>query len=57
MGFKLGSYRGIGHILIAAGLIELVRRKSCSRFGRVGLNGVSFIDQILVVELFEQPPN
>ena len=57
MGFKLGSYRGICHILITARLIELVRRKSCSRFGRVGLNGVSFIDQILVVELFEQPPN
>ena len=56
MGFKLGSNRGVGHILITAGLIELVRRKSCSRFGRIGLNRISFINQILVIELFEQPP-
>ena len=57
MGFKLRSYRGIGYILITAGLIELMRRKSRSSFGRIGLNRVSFIYQTLVIELFEQPPN
>ena len=47
---------GILHVSIAAGLVQLVARKSraCSR--RIGLNGVAFVEQALVVELLQQPP-
>ena len=47
---------GIFHIAIAAWLVQLVARKSSACAWRIGLNGVTLIEQTLVVELLQEPP-
>ena len=47
---------GVLHILVAAGLVELVRAEARTVRGRIGLDGISLIEQALVVELLQQPP-
>ena len=47
---------GVFHVTVATRLIELVRAQTGTGGGRVRLNGVAFVEQSLVVELLEQPP-
>ena len=44
------------HVAVASGLVQLVRREAGSGGRRVGLDGVSLVEQALFVELLEQPP-
>ena len=55
--FEHGNYCSVFHILVTTRLIQFVRRKSCSRFWGVWLDGVSFVNQIFLVQLRQQPPN
>ena len=53
---KLRSDSGIFHITICTRLIEFVTRKSSSSSRAIRLNGITFVEQTLLIELFEQPP-
>ena len=53
---ELGHDRGVGNILVGPGLVQLVGAESRARLGRVGLNGVSFVQQSFLVQLFQKPP-
>ena len=44
------------HVAVAARLVQLVGRETRTRRRRVGLDGVALVEQPLVEELFEQPP-
>ena len=44
---------GVFHVAIASWLIQLVRRQSCSCSRRIWLYGISFVEQPLVIELFQ----
>ena len=44
------------HIAVATGLVELVRAEAGTGSRRIGLNGVSLVEVVFVVELLEQPP-
>ena len=50
------SCGGVLNVAVAAGLVQLVSRKTSTCTGRIGLDGVTFIEQALLVELFEHPP-
>ena len=50
------GHRGILHITIAAGLVELVARKTSSCSRRIRLDGISLVEKALVIELLEEPP-
>ena len=52
---ELGRHRGVLHIAVAAGLVEFVRTEARSGGRRIGLDGVAFVEQALLVELSEQP--
>ena len=54
---ELGHHRGVGHVAVGAGLVELVAAESRAGLGAVGLNGVSLVEQALGVHLGEQPPH
>ncbi len=47
---------GVLHVAVASGLVQLVGREARSRGGRVGLDGVALVEEPLVVELAQQPP-
>ena len=51
-----GRGRGVLHVAVAARLVQLVRAEpgACGR--RIGLDGVALIEQTLVIQLAEQPP-
>ena len=49
--------RGIFHILISPRLVQLVRRKARTRRRRIRLNRITFVQQILIVQAFQQPPH
>ena len=53
---ELRHHGGILNIAVAARLVQLVSRKTRTGCGRVGLNGVTLIEQALVVELLQKPP-
>ncbi len=44
------------HVAVAARLVQLVRREARAGGRRVGLDGVALVEQPLVEELLEQPP-
>ena len=54
---ELRRHGGVLHITVAAGLIEFVATESGTCGGRIGLNGVAFVEQPLFIELSEQPPD
>ena len=54
--FEQGGHRCVLHVAVAAGLVQLVAGKSRTCCRRIGLDGVALIEQPLVVELLEQPP-
>ncbi len=56
-GFKLGHDGGVFHIAVAARLVQFVRTQPGSGGRRIGLDGVAFVQQPLVVNLFQQPPH
>ena len=54
--FELSGDGRVLHIAIGAGLIEFVARKAGAGSGAVGLNGVTFVEVALVIQLTKQPP-
>ena len=54
---ELSRHRGVGHVAVAARLVELVRTQACPRLGRVRLNGVALIEQVFAVQFTQQPPH
>ena len=54
--FELCRAGGIFHIAVTAGLVQFVRTQACAGSRRIGLNGIAFVEQPLVVEFFEQIP-
>ena len=44
------------NVAVATRLVELVRRKACACAWRIWLYGVALVEQTLIVELLEQPP-
>ena len=44
-------------VLVASRHVELVRAEAGAGGGRVGLDGIALVEQLLVIELFEQPPD
>ncbi len=54
---ELRHHGRVLHVVVGAGLVQLVRRKAGAGRRRVRLNGVAFVEQALVVELFEQVPS
>ena len=53
---ELAYHRQVLHVSVAAGLVQLVRAQSRTCGGRIGLDGIAFIEQALLVELLQQPP-
>ncbi len=53
---ELCSTCGVLHVAIASGLVQLVARQARAGCGRIGLYGVSLVEQALLVELLQQPP-
>ena len=53
---ELSGNRLVFHLAVAARLVQLVRTQAGTGSGRIGLNSVALIEQPLVVELLEQPP-
>ena len=53
---KLSGRRLVLHVAVAARQVQLMRTEACAGGRRVRLDGISFIQQALVVELLEQPP-
>ena len=53
---ELGRHRGVLHIAVATGLVQLVGRKSRTSGRTVGLDGISLVEEVLLVELLEKPP-
>ena len=47
---------GVLHVTVAARLVQLVARQSRTSGRRVRLNGIALVEQALLVELLEQPP-
>ena len=54
--FEDGGAGGIFHITIATWLVQLVARKSCTCGRGIRLDGISLVEQVLVVELLEEIP-
>ena len=54
--FKECSDRHVLHVAVATGLVQLVARQSRTCCRAVGLYGIAFIKQVLVIELAQQPP-
>ena len=53
---ELSRNRSILYITITAWLVQLMTRQSRTGSRRVRLNGITFIEQTLVVELLQKPP-
>ena len=53
---ELRHHRRILHVAVATRLVQLVRRETRTGSGGVGLNRVTLIQQALLVELLEHPP-
>ena len=53
---ELSGTGGILNIAVATWLVELVCRETCTRRWRVWLDGVALVEEVLLVELLEQPP-
>ena len=53
---ELCCHRGVLHVPVAAGLVEFVARQACSCGWRIRLDGVAFIEKVLLVELLQKPP-
>ena len=53
---ELCRHRCVLHIAIAARLVQFVRTQTRSCGRRIGLNGIAFVEEILLIQLFEQPP-
>ena len=53
---ELGSDSGILHIPITTGHIQFVRTQSRSGSRRIRLYGIPFIQQVLFIQLLQQPP-
>ena len=53
---ELGRNRSVFHITITTWLVQLMARQSRAGSWRVRLNGITFIEQALVVELLQKPP-
>ena len=53
---ELCGHRLVLHVAVAARQVQLVRAQSGTGSGRVGLDGVALVEQTLVVQLLEQPP-
>ena len=56
MGLEQCRARRVLHVAVAAGKVQLVAGEARSGGGRVGLYGVALIEQTLLVELLQQPP-
>ena len=54
--FELRRAGGVLHVAVAARLVQFVGRKPRAGGRRVGLDGVTFVEQSLVEELFQKPP-
>ena len=54
--FELRRAGRVLHVAVAAGLVQLVGRETRSRRRRIGLDGVALVEQPLVEELLEEPP-
>ena len=54
--FELDGGRGIGHVTVTAGLVQLVRAEPRTIRRRIRLDGISLIEQTLVVNLLQQVP-
>ena len=54
--FKLSYTGGIFYIAVATRLVQFVRTQSGSGCGRIGLYGITLVEHIFVVQIFEQPP-
>ena len=44
------------YVAIATRLVQLVRAKTCTRTWRIWLDGITLVEQALVVELLQKPP-
>ena len=53
---ELCRTRRVLHIAIAAGLVQLVRAQTSTCSRRIRLNGIAFVEQLLLIELLQQPP-
>ncbi len=53
---ELGGYRLVLHIAVASRHVQLVAAQAGASGRRIGLNGVALVEQALVVELLEEPP-
>ena len=54
--FELRRAGRVLDVAVAAGLVQLVGRETRSRRRRVGLDGVALVEQPLVEELLQEPP-
>ena len=53
---ELSHYGQVLHVAVAPGLVQLVRTQSGAGSGRIGLDGVALVEESLLVELLQQPP-
>ena len=53
---ELGRHGLVLDVAVAARQVQLVRAQAGAGSGRVGLDGVALVEQALVIELLEQPP-
>ncbi len=57
LGFEHGHHRSVGHILVGPRHVEFVGTQPRARRWRIGLDGVAFVHQALVVDALEEPPD
>ena len=53
---ELGGHRLVLDVAVATGQVQLVGAQAGAGSGRVGLDGVTLVEQTLVVELLQEPP-
>ena len=54
---ELGHHGGVGDVAVGARLVELVAAEARAGLGAVRLDGVALVDEALLVELGQQPPD
>jgi len=53
---ELRRHRGVFHVTVASRLVQLMARQTGTGRRRIGLDGIAFVEQSLVIQLLQQPP-